>query len=250
MKFEAALRHEGDVNQSIRYTIVRPTAFFKSVSGQLEVVQSGAPFVLFDKGANSNITACNPIAESDLATYMVDCITTPSRYNQIIPLGGPDEPITMYQQGQMLFNATQKEPKFAYAPIWIFDMVINTLQFVADLFQNEKIADMAETGRIGKYYAVEDMVTTSPQEKYGRITLQEHYNRIAVEGNDYDPYTTMFARARGIDVTAIQKDMKQQQQEPNDNDANNNNSGVGGGDITTTTIMDNAVVVDETTIVR
>ena len=207
LKFEAELQEEG-AKGNILFTIVRPTAFFKSVSGQLEVVKSGAPFVLFDKGANSKITACNPIAESDLATYMIDSITNKERHNQIINLGGPDEPITMLQQGNMLFNATEKEPKFAYAPVWIFDVVINTLQFVADLFQNEKIADMAETGRIGKYYAVEDMVTTLPNEKYGTITLQEHYNRIAIEGNDYDPYTTMFARARGIDVTAIQNDMK------------------------------------------
>jgi divinyl chlorophyllide a 8-vinyl-reductase len=47
---------------------------------------------------------------------------------------------------------------------------------------------------------VESMLTEKDDEKYGTITLQEHYNRIAVEGQDYDPYTTMFARARGIDV--------------------------------------------------
>jgi divinyl chlorophyllide a 8-vinyl-reductase len=41
LKFEAALQDQTDT----AYTIVRPTAFFKSVSGQLEVVQSGAPFV-------------------------------------------------------------------------------------------------------------------------------------------------------------------------------------------------------------
>lgn len=236
LKLEAALQQEG-TDGKILYTIVRPTAFFKSVSGQLEVVQSGAPFVLFDKGPNVPITSCNPIAESDLATYMVDSITTKERHNQIINLGGPDEPITMLQQGHMLFNATQKEPKFAYAPVWIFDVVINTLQFIADVFQNEKIADMAETGRIGKYYAVEDMVTTLPNEKYGTITLQEHYNRIAVEGNDYDPYTTMFARARGIDVTAIQNDMK--------NNQNNNN--VNNITATTTTLDEE---VKETTVVR
>jgi hypothetical protein len=40
------------------------------------------------------------------------------------------------------------------------------------------------------------MLTTNPEEKFGTITLQEHYNRIAVEGQEYDPYTTMFARAR------------------------------------------------------
>lgn len=29
--------------------------------------------------------------------------------------------------------------------------------------------------------------------KFGTVTLGEHYKRIAVEGNDYDPYTTLFA---------------------------------------------------------
>jgi hypothetical protein len=44
----------------------------------------------------------------------------------------------------------------------------------------------------GKYYAVEDMLTTDPSEKFGTITLQDHYNRIATEGQEYDPYTTMY----------------------------------------------------------
>lgn len=43
LKFEAALEAQKDMT----YSIVRPTAFFKSVSGQLEVIQSGAPFVMF-----------------------------------------------------------------------------------------------------------------------------------------------------------------------------------------------------------
>jgi divinyl chlorophyllide a 8-vinyl-reductase len=38
---------------------------------------------------------------------------------------------------------------------------------------------------------VEDMLTTAPDEKFGTITLQEHYDKIAVEGQEYDPYTTM-----------------------------------------------------------
>jgi divinyl chlorophyllide a 8-vinyl-reductase len=201
LQFEAALQAQTDMT----YTIVRPTAFFKSVSGQLEVVQSGAPFVMFGDG---EVTRCNPIAESDLATYMLDSISDPNRRNKVINLGGPDDPITMKEQGRMLFAATGKEPKYAYAPLWLFDVIINGLQFLANLTGSEALEDAAETGRIGKYYAVEDMLTTDPNEKYGTITLQEHYNRIAVEGNDYDPYTTMFARARGVDVDAIQKEMK------------------------------------------
>ena len=47
--------------------------------------------------------------------------------------------------------------------------------------------------RIGKYYAVEDMLTTEPTEKFGSRTLKQHYTRISVEGQDYDPYTTMLA---------------------------------------------------------
>ena len=53
--------------------------------------------------------------------------------------------------------------------------------------------DAAELARIGKYYAVEDMLTTSDSEKYGKVTLRQHYERIAVEGQEYDPYTTMFS---------------------------------------------------------
>lgn len=34
------------------------------------------------------------------------------------------------------------------------------------------------------------MLTTAPEDKFGTITLKEHYERIAVEGQEYDPYTT------------------------------------------------------------
>ncbi|KAL3792957.1 hypothetical protein HJC23_010970 [Cyclotella cryptica] len=188
LKFEAALQEQKDMT----YSIVRPTAFFKSVSGQLEVIQSGAPFVMFGDG---EVTRCNPISEADLATYLIDCISDKSRLNKIINLGGPDEPLTMKKQGEMLYAAIGKEPNFFYAPLWLFDVIIDSLQWVADTFKSEKFENAAELGRIGKYYAVEDMLTTDPSEKFGTMTLQEHYNKIAVEGQEYDPYTTMFAKA-------------------------------------------------------
>mmetsp|Transcript_20489 Transcript_20489/g.44375 ORF Transcript_20489/g.44375 Transcript_20489/m.44375 type:complete len:380 (-) Transcript_20489:49-1188(-) len=187
LKFEAALQEQSDMT----WTIVRPTAFFKSVSGQLEVCQMGSPYVMFGDG---EVTRCNPIAESELAQYLVESATDKSRLNKIINLGGPDEPLTMQKQGEMLFDAIGKEPKFIYAPLWLFDAIIDSLQWLADTFNSEALEDAAETGRIGKYYAVEDMLTTAPDEKFGKITLQEHFNRIAVEGQEYDPYTTMFAK--------------------------------------------------------
>jgi divinyl chlorophyllide a 8-vinyl-reductase len=88
LKFEAALAEQTDMT----WSVVRPTAFFKSVSGQLEVVQSGSPYVGFGDG---QITRCNPIAESDLATYLMDCVTETSRHQRIMNLGGPDEPLTV-----------------------------------------------------------------------------------------------------------------------------------------------------------
>jgi divinyl chlorophyllide a 8-vinyl-reductase len=91
----------------------------------------------------------------------------------------------------MLFKATGMEPKYSRLPVKIFDVSINALQWLADTFKSEQLENAAELGRIGKYYAVEDMVTNKPSEMYGTITLQEHFNRIAAEGQEYDPYTTM-----------------------------------------------------------
>lgn len=187
LKFEAELASQ----TSMTYSIVRPTAFFKSVSGQLEVIQAGAPFVMFGDG---EVTRCNPIAEAELAQYLVDCRGDESRHGKILNLGGPDEPLTMKKQGEMLFEAVGKKPFMVYAPLWIFDVIIDGLQWLADKTGSEALDDAAETGRIGKYYAVEDMLTTDSEEKFGSITLMQHYKKIAVEGQEYDPYTTMLAK--------------------------------------------------------
>jgi len=144
---------------------------------------------------DGEVTRCNPISEADLATYLIDSIADKSRENEIINLGGPDEPLTMKKQGEMLYKAIGKEPNFFFAPLWLFDVIIDSLQWVADTFTSEKFENAAELGRIGKYYAVEDMLTTDPEEKFGTMTLMEHYEKIAVEGQEYDPYTTMFAKA-------------------------------------------------------
>lgn len=155
----------------------------QSVSGQLELVQQGWPFVMFGDG---EVCKCNPISEADLATYLIDCIDTKDRHGKILDLGGPDEPLSPAAQGKMLFDVVGKEPKFWTFPVALFDAIIGALAFL-------RLEDAAELGRIGKYYAVEDMVTTEPSEKFGTMTLKDHYERINVEGQEYDPYTTMFS---------------------------------------------------------
>ena len=94
LKFEADLQAQN----TMTWTIVRPTAFFKSVSGRLKVVQQGAPYILFGDG---EVTRCNPIAEAELAQYMIDSVTDKSRENKIINIGGPDAPLTMKKQGEV-----------------------------------------------------------------------------------------------------------------------------------------------------
>jgi hypothetical protein len=55
----------------ITYSIVRPTAFFKSLAGQIELVKQGKPYVMFGDG---NLASCKPISEQDLARFMADCV--------------------------------------------------------------------------------------------------------------------------------------------------------------------------------
>lgn len=66
----------------ITYSIVRPTAFFKSLAGQIKLVQDGKPYVMFGDG---KLASCKPISEKDLAKFMADCITGRQRLR---PLGG------------------------------------------------------------------------------------------------------------------------------------------------------------------
>jgi len=94
LKLEAEIQAQSDLS----YSIVRPTAFFKSVSGQLEAIQKGAPYVLFDDGA---VTRCNPIAESELAEYMMDTLIDDDKKNKILNVGGPDRPLTNKDLGEV-----------------------------------------------------------------------------------------------------------------------------------------------------
>jgi divinyl chlorophyllide a 8-vinyl-reductase len=97
---QAKLKCEAELaNQTkMTWTSVRPTAFFKSVSGQLEAVKAGAPYVLFGDGA---VTKCNPIAETELADFMMNCLTDESKRNRIVNVGGPDDPLTNRNLGEV-----------------------------------------------------------------------------------------------------------------------------------------------------
>jgi len=77
------------IESGLTYSIVRPTAFFKSFSGQVERVRRGKPFLVFGDGT---LTACKPISDNDLADYIAGCLDDPARHNRFCPLAGPAQP--------------------------------------------------------------------------------------------------------------------------------------------------------------
>lgn len=181
LKFEAELQAAGDIS----YTIVRPTAFFKSLAGQVEVVQKGGPYVMFGDG---QLASCKPISESDLAKFMADSIREPEMLNKVLPIGGPGEAMSALQQGTMLFELLEMEPKFIKVPIEVMDVVIKVLDVFAGFFSNMK--DAAEFGKIGRYYAAESMLVMNDDGKYdaaatpsyGSDTLKEFFDKVSKEG--------------------------------------------------------------------
>jgi divinyl chlorophyllide a 8-vinyl-reductase len=65
---EAGVRGKADRASGLRLdSIVRPTAFFKSLSGQVGRLRAGKPFLLFGDGT---LTACKPISDDDLGRFV------------------------------------------------------------------------------------------------------------------------------------------------------------------------------------
>jgi divinyl chlorophyllide a 8-vinyl-reductase len=174
LAFERAL-----IDSALDHSIVRPTAFFKSLSGQVERVRRGKPFLVFGDGT---LTACKPISDADLADYLADCLDLPDRRNRVLPIGGPGDAITPRQQGEQLFTLLGRPPKFKHVPVGLLDGIIKTLGIAGRVLP--ALAAKAELARIGRYYATESMLVLDPHTgRYdaaatpstGTQTLFEHY---------------------------------------------------------------------------
>ena len=141
------------INSGLNYSIVRPTAFFKSLSGQLDRLRRGQAFLVFGDGS---LTACKPISDADLADYLVGCITEPSRHRKILPIGGPGPALSAREIGHLLFEALGQKPRFRHVPVALLDAIIALLGAGGHLLPSLK--DKAELARIGRYYATESML--------------------------------------------------------------------------------------------
>jgi len=145
------------VESGLAYSIVRPTAFFKSLSGQLDRLRRGKPYLLFGDGT---LTACKPISDGDLAGYLADCLDLEERRNRILPIGGPGEAITPRQQGERLFELLGLTPRFREVSPRVLDVIIGVLATLGRVVP--PLADKAEFARIGRYYATESMLVLDP----------------------------------------------------------------------------------------
>lgn len=173
LKAEAVLKeHSGDMV----YSIVQPTAFFKSLLGQVKTVKGGSPYVMFGDGS----IACKPISEEDLAAFIGDCFWDPAKKNATLPVGGPGKAMTFKEQGTLLFELQGKEPNLISAPVVLFDVINGFLDFLAGLWP-EKLADIAEYGKIGKYYATECMLVLDKETNTYREDLTPSYGRTSLK---------------------------------------------------------------------
>lgn len=182
LAFEKLLSESG-----LRYSIVRPTAFFKSLSGQIGRVRQGKPFLVFGDG---RLTACKPISDEDLGDYLAGCLDDPARWNRILPIGGPGPAITPQQQGEALFRLLGQQPRFKRVPVGMLDVIVTVLGALGRVVP--ALAAKAELARIGRYYATESMLLWDPVSgRYdedatpstGADTLLDYYARvIAGEG--------------------------------------------------------------------
>ena len=181
LAFEAALMSCG-----IPYSIVRPTAFFKSLSGQIERVQIGKPILVFGDGKS---TSCKPISDDDLGQYLTNSLTDPNMKNKILPIGGPGPTLTPLDQAQLIFDATGQPNNVKKVPIGMMKAIVGMLSFFG-LFSG-KIKSKAELARIGYYYATESMLVWDDAKnqydadatpEFGSDRLVDHYKDL-VAGN-------------------------------------------------------------------
>lgn len=175
------------VESGLTYSIVRPTAYFKSLAGQVERVKNGKPFFLFGDGT---LTACKPISDADLANYLADCLEDTSLQNRTLPIGGPGPALTQLEQGEYLFKLLGRKPRFKSVPASFLSKIAKFLDTIGKVIP--PVAAKAELARIGHYYATESMLVLDPKTgKYdadatpetGTDTLFDYFQKL-VEGRE------------------------------------------------------------------
>ena len=163
-------------------TIVRATAFFRSLVGQIDRVKAGKPFLLF---GNGELTACKPISDRDLARFIVNQLDEHREGTVVLPIGGPGPAIAPAAQAAMLCEAANVPLKTRSLPPRMFDWFRWVLTPLAGL--SPRFAKRVEFLRIAKFYATESMLCwdhdhqcydADATPEFGNDTLAAFYQRI------------------------------------------------------------------------
>lgn len=174
LAFEAELQ-----TAPVDWTIVRPTAYFKSLSGQVARVQENRPFLVFGDG---KLTACKPISDADLGRFLTLCLTDPDKRNRILPIGGPGPAITPLDQAAMLEQLFRRPVPVRHVPVALMSGIIAVLTALGTI--SPRFAAKAELARIGRYYATQSMLVWNPATQsydpdatpeFGTDLLEDHY---------------------------------------------------------------------------
>ena len=177
LAFEASLRAA-----PLQWTIVRPTAFFKSLSGQIKRVAAGKPFLVFGSGT---LTACKPISDRDLASFLVNSLTNPSARCAVLPIGGPGPALTPMDQAAILERVLGRPVRVKRVPPGLLRLVARGLDVLSLVLP--RLAEKAEYARIGHYYATESMLVWNEETQrydadgtpnWGQDRLEEHYRNL------------------------------------------------------------------------
>ncbi|MES2916428.1 MAG: NAD(P)H-binding protein [Pseudomonadota bacterium] len=176
----AKLAFEAELQAApLDWTIVRPTAYFKSLSGQVARVQQGRPFLVFGDG---RLTACKPISDADLGRYLTLCLTDPEKRHRILPIGGPGPAITPLDQAAMLERLTGRPVRIRHVPLALMNGIVALTSALGRF--SPRLAAKAELARIGRYYATQSMLVWDPARnrydpdatpEFGTEGLEDHY---------------------------------------------------------------------------
>ncbi|MEM7781121.1 MAG: NAD(P)H-binding protein [Pseudomonadota bacterium] len=171
------------IEASIDHTIIRPTAFFKSLSGQVEKVARGKPFMMFGDG---ELTRCKPISDGDLGRFIALAVLDPARRGKVLPIGGPGPAISPEDQREMLGSILGKDVPAKYVWPAMLDRIGGVFTFLHSFspLGRDWLAEKAEYMRIAKYYATESMLLLDPETgeyseeltpEFGEDHLSDHY---------------------------------------------------------------------------
>ena len=177
LAFENQLKHS-----TLEYEIIRPTAFFKSLSGQIDRVKKGKSFLVF---GNGELTTCKPISARDLSEFIIGFVLRKRAENKIHLVGGPGPPISPKNQAELLFKLSKNEKKITHISPKLFLVIIYVLMPLSKI--SKKIQDFREFLKIAYYYATESMLfwdennhaySSNKTPEFGKDTLEDYYKKI------------------------------------------------------------------------